>query len=314
MRAINTRFFFRVAGCLLLGFPLGVLMSGGLRLVIGNQADGEASIDARRHLHGQDERTETRTLPSPGLDYDLGRIQEVEDLGKAIDKTVYQVFDLQWNALQTTTDFSEYAKVESFVHSMPIAGEDLLSIPQIAQLRKDIATLLYLNGTEDRRRYFENLFDAGEALTSEGRDLIRRRAEKEGKTDWMDLEPLDQLLWYFSSWEANWKGLVAEGSRMKVFRTETAEIERPANRLMMHPPTGKSTYLRKTAGPVSIDDQLMREGSLLMADVEVLVKNHQNTVRPYVARYWFDSESRCWRLQFVIKYSQKQDPHGCIVI
>ncbi|MCH7919550.1 MAG: hypothetical protein IIC50_16395 [Planctomycetes bacterium] len=314
MKAINTRLFFRVAGCLLLGFPLGVLMSGGLRLVIGNQADGEASIDSQRHLHGQDERTETRTLPSPGLDYDLRRIQEVEDLSKAIDKTVYQVFDLQWNALEMTTDFSEYANVETFVHSIPVAGEDLLSTPQLAQLRKDIATLLYLNGREDRRRWFEYLFAAGEALTSEGRDLIRRLAEKEGKADWMDLEPLDQLLWYFSSWEANWKGLVAEGSRMKVFRTETAEIERPANRLMMHRPAGKSTYARKTTGPVSIDDQLMWEGSVLMADVEVLVKNHQGMVRPYVARYWFDSEGRRWRLQFVIKYSTKQDHHGSIVI
>ena len=130
----------------------------------------------------------------------------------------------------------------------------------------------------------------------------------------MDLEPLDQLLWYFSSWEANWKGLVAEGSRMKVFRTETVEIEHPANRLMMHRPAGKSTYARKTTGPVSIDDQLLWEGSVLMADVEVLVKNHQGMVRPYVARYWFDSEGRRWRLQFVIKYSTKQDHHGSIVI
>ncbi|MCH8193228.1 MAG: hypothetical protein IIA65_04325 [Planctomycetes bacterium] len=289
-------------------------MSSGLRLVIGHQADGDASTDSHRHLHGQVEQNETRVLPSPGLDYDLGRIQDVEDLSKAIDKTVYQVFDLQWNALEMSTDFSEYAHVESFVHSIPVAGEALLSLSQIAQLRKDIATLLYLNGREDRRRYFEYLFDAGETLTSEGRDLIGRLAEKEGKTDWMDLEPLDQLLWYFSSWEANWKGLVAEGSRMKVFRTETAEIERPANRLMMHRPTGKATYGRKTAGPVSIDDQLMREGSLLMADVEVLVKNHQNTVRPYVARYWFDSENGRWRLQFLIKYSRKQDHHGSIVI
>ena len=314
MKAINTRLFFRVAGCLLLGFPAGVLVSAGLRLAIGNPADGDASTDSQRHLHGQDERTETRTLPSPGLDYDLRRIQEVEDLGKAIDKTVYQVFDLQWNALETITDFSEYANVETFVHSMPVTGQDLLSVSQIAQLRKDIATLLYLNGREDRRRWFEYLFAAGEALTSEGRDLIRRLAEKEGKADWMDLEPLDQLLWYFSSWEANWKGLVAEGSRMKVFRTETAEIERPANRLMMHRPAGKSTYARKTTGPVSIDDQLMWEGSVLMADVEVLVKNHQGMVRPYVARYWFDSEGRRWRLQFVIKYSTKQDHHGSIVI
>ncbi|MCH8218552.1 MAG: hypothetical protein IH892_17475 [Planctomycetes bacterium] len=314
MKAINTRLFFRVAGCLLLGFPLGVLMSGGLRLVIGHQADGDASTDSQRHLHGQEERTETRTLPSPGLDYDLRRIQEVEDLSKAIDKTVYQVFDLQWNVLEMSTDFSEYAQVETFVHSIPVAGEALLSVSQIAQLRKDIATLLYLNGTEDRRRWFEYLFDAGETLTSQGRDLISGLAEKEGKADWMDLEPLDQLLWYFSSWEANWKGLVAEGSRMKVFRTETAEIERPANRLMMHRPTGKSTYERKTAGPVSIDDQLMREGSVLMADVEVLVKNHRGMVRPYVARYWFDSENGRWRLQFVIKYSRKQDHHGSIVI
>jgi len=314
MKVINTRLLLRVAGCLLLGFPLGVLMSGGLRLVIGNQADGDASTDSQRHLHGQDELAETSVLPSPGLDYDLGRIQEVEDLSKAINKTVYQVFDLQWNALETTIDFSEYAKVESFVHSMPIAGEALLSVLQMALLRKDVATLLYLNGREDRGRWFEYLFDAGESLTSEGRDLIRRRAEKEGKADWMDLEPLDQLLWYFSSWEANWKGLVAEGSRMKVFRTETAEIERPANRLMMHRPAGKSTYGRKTTGPVSIDDQLMWEGSVLMADVEVLVKNHQGMVRPYVARYWFDSEGRRWRLQFVIKYSTKQDHHGSIVI
>ena len=282
--------------------------------MIGHQADGNASTDSRRHLRGQDEQTEASVLPSPGLDYDLGRIQEVEDLSKAIDKSVYRVFDLQWNALEMSTDFSEHASVETFVHSMPIAGEDLLSVSQLAQLRKDIATLLYLNGTEDRRRWFEYLFDAGETLTSQGRDLISGLAEREGKTDWMDLEPLDQLLWYFSSWEANWKGLVAEGSRMKVFRTETAEIERPANRLMMHRPAGKSTYLRKTAGPVSIDDQLMWEGSVLMADVEVLVKNHQNTVRPYVARYWFDSETRRWRLQFVIKYSTKQDHHGSIVI
>ena len=314
MKVINTRLFLRVAGCLLLGFPLGVLMSGGLRLVIGDQADVNASIDSHRHLHGQDEQVDAGVLPSPGLDYDLGRLQEVEDLSKAIDKTVYQVFDLQWNALETITDFSEYANVETFVHSMPVAGEALLSVSQIAQLRRDVATLLYLNGTEDRRRYFEYLSDAGEALTSEGRDLIRRLAEKEGKADWMDLEPLDQLLWYFSSWEANWKGLVAEGSRMKVFRTETAEIERPANRLMMHRPAGKSTYGKKTAGPVSIDDQLLWEGSVLMADVEVLVKNHRGMVRPYVARYWFDSEGRRWRLQFVIKYSTKQDHHGSIVI
>ena len=283
-------------------------------MVIGDQADGNASTDSQRHLHGQDEQTEASVLPSPGLDYDLGRIQEVEDLSRAIDKTVYQVFDLQWNALAMTTDFSEYANVDAFVHSMPVAGEALLSVSQMTQLRKDVATLLYLNGIEDRRRYFEYLFDAGETLTSEGRDLISWRAEKEGKTDWMDLEPLDQLLWYFSSWEANWKGLVAEGSRVKVFRTETAEIERPANRLMMHRPAGKSTYARKTTGPVSIDDQLMWEGSVLMADVEVLVKNHQGMVRPYVARYWFDSEGRRWRLQFVIKYSTKQDHHGSIVI
>lgn len=314
MKAISSRVLLRVAGCLLLGFPAGILMSAGLRLVIGHQTDGNVSTDSARHVHGQDEQTEASVLPSPGLDYDLGRIQEVEDLSRAIDKTVYQVFDLQWNALEMTTDFSEYAKVETTVQSIPVAGEALLSVSQIAQLRKDIATLLYLNGVEDRRRYFEYLFDAGETLTSQGRDLISGLAEKEGKTDWMDLEPLDQLLWYFSSWQANWKGLVAEGSRMKVFRAETAEIERPANRLMMHRPAGKSTYERKTAGPVSIDDQLMREGSVLMADVEVLVKNHQGMVRPYVARYWFDSEGGRWRLQYVINYSRKQDPHGSIVI
>ena len=122
MKAINTRLLLRVAGCLLLGFPLGALMGGGLRLVIGNQAHGNASTDSQRHLHGQDEQSETSVLSSPGLDYDLGRIQEVEDLSKAIDKTIYQVFDLQWNALETSTDFSEYANVETFVHSMPVAA------------------------------------------------------------------------------------------------------------------------------------------------------------------------------------------------
>ena len=85
MKSINTRLFFRVAGCLLLGFPLGVLMSSGLRLVIGHQADGDASTDSHRHLHGQVEQNETRVLPSPGLDYDLGVWVPIPD----------------WNAFQT---------------------------------------------------------------------------------------------------------------------------------------------------------------------------------------------------------------------
>jgi len=109
---------------------------------------------------------------------------------------------------------------------------------------------------------------------------------------------------------SRWKGLVLEGSKIKVFETQTSDPPMLGNEIYDFC-GAVCTFDHRTLPPISLEELLKEEGKALIADVLVFIQHDDEmggVVWPYVFRYFFDPINNKWRVKRQIQYSNKNKP------
>jgi hypothetical protein len=248
--------------------------------------------------------------PAPAvLDYDPAWVKEQEGMSARLGRPVADILSMAWNARPVSTVFSGRRAVAAFVDSIGVEGKELLTDRQLRRLCQAVTEFLFCNGASDRKRYYRLLLQSHETLDEMRLKGIWNLALKRDKPEVLNREPLDQLVWYCqeAGLQAHWRGLVAQGTRMKVFVTHIPDL--PCAGAAMEKLLGKGlSGIKKTDAPVTLEDAVRSRGSTLVADLEVLVADDQRATEPYFCRYWYDADSSLWRLASVRGYPPRTGP------
>jgi len=251
---------------------------------------------------------EFQSTPTPGLDYGVEWITELKNLSVATGITPEDILYMRWNSRHTSMDFNDRSELAMFVQEIPVEGIDLLTESQLGLLHIAVTEWLFCNGNNDRESYYRYLFESKETLDEDGQEEIRKLALDKNRLDVLEMNSLQQLVWFYSEKKTNihWQGLVAEGTRIKAFETETANFLYPGDAIQSinRKIVG---YFRKTTPPISFEDELKNRASVLVADLEVYVASDEGNIKPYFCRYWFDTENNNWRLKDVVYYPKQDD-------
>ena len=264
----------------------------------------KVSKDSSHHL-----LAESQSPLVPGLDYDEEWITEMENLSATLNKSPAEILYMRWNSLRTSMDFGDRSELAVFVREeIPVDGNDLLSKHQLYLLHTAITEWLFCNGNNDRENYCRYLLESKETLTEDGQETIRKFALVKNRSDIMQMNSLQQLVWFYHEKKANirWLSLVAEGARIKVFETESANLLHPGSAIRSINKRIR-VYFRKTAPPISFNDELKNNGNVLVADLEIYITSDKGNIQPYFCRYWFDSVNSIWRLKSVVSYPRHRD-------
>jgi hypothetical protein len=259
------------------------------------------------------DHSEDRDCLEHGLDYDSAWVEELRSESEVIGKTAQQVLSMRWDSRKASADFTERSTVAMFIESIDVEGRDMLTEHQLDLLRSTITTFLFYNANNDREHYFSQLLDSQETLSERGKEAIAKDAIKRGRLDVLEMKPLTQLVWLYSETKCDWRGLMAEGTRIRVFTTATGHIEDPGRALFGVVHKVAWDGCKQTNPPVSLVSAAKKRGRILVADVEVFVSNDRHKVMPYFCRYWFDSVDSIWRLETVVTYPVSFWSHGVIV-
>ncbi len=231
-----------------------------------------------------------------------------------LGRPVADILSMEWSARPVSTVFSGRREVAAFVDSIDMEGKELLTDRQLRLLRRAVTEFLFCNGTNDRESYYRRLL-----LSHEGLDEIRLKgvwalALQHDRPDVLNLEPLEQLVWYCreAGLQTHWRGLVAQGTRMRVFVTHTPDLPCAGSTIEKILGGGLSG-IKKTDPPATLADGVSSQGSILVADLEVFVADDQRQTEPYFCRYWFDADSSVWRLASVTGYPMGAGPPRDII-
>jgi hypothetical protein len=250
----------------------------------------------------------------PCLDYDQKWIAELDSVSEEIGRSPSATLSMQWDAREVTAKCDECQEVAAFVRDMSVDGNDVITSQQLRLLRDALTRWLFCNGNNEVRDYLAYSLESGETIAEGARWWIGEYARTENRPDVLGMPPLEQLVWYYrvSKWQTRWQGLVAEGSRIKVFEAMETDLPDPGQairginrRVIWHK--------RASSPPVSPESVVRDRGSVTLADVEVYVMHNQRSVRPYFCRYWFDSEKSIWRLDGVVSYPCGDEPPQIVI-
>lgn len=246
-----------------------------------------------------------------GLDYTAAWVEELKKEGAAVNMDTEKVLAMRWNARDVTVDCAKRPLVQAFVGSITAEGRDLLTEEQVNRLRDSITDFVFYNGTNDRKSYYAKLLGQGETINDRGRKWISQAALDRGRLDILDMDPLTQLTW-LGPVKGSWRGLVAEGTRIKIYSTQSANLEEPGRTLgeVVRRRTRRS---KVTDPPVLFEEAVKIRGQVLMADLELFVANDRKQIIPYFCRYWFDDAYSVWRLDFVISRPMEFWSHGVVM-
>jgi hypothetical protein len=251
---------------------------------------------------------ESQSTPTPGLDYGAEWITELKNLSAATGITPAEILYMRWNSLHISMDFGDRSELAMFVQEIPVEGIELLTESQLGLLHIAVTEWLFYNGNNDGESYYRYLFESKETLNEDIQEVIRKLALEKNRLDVLEMNSLQQMVWLFreKKIDINWQGLVAEGTRIKVLETETANLLHPgaAIRGINRKIVG---YFRRTAPPISFEDELKNRASVLVADLEVYIASDEGNIKPYFCRYWFDTENTIWRLKAVVYYPKQDD-------
>jgi hypothetical protein len=246
-----------------------------------------------------------------GLDYTAAWLEELKKESAAMNVDAEKILAMRWNAWDVTVSCAERPLVQTFIDSIMADGRDLLTEEQLNLLHDSITDFVFYNATNDRRNYYAKLLGQGETINDLGRKWLSQAVLEGGKPDLLDADALTQLTGLAPA-KCSWYGLVAEGTRIKVYSTESANLEEPGRALseVVHRKTWRS---KVTAPPVSFEEAVKIRGQVLMADLEVFVADGKREIAPYFCRFWFDDVYSVWRLECVISRPTEWGDYGEIM-
>jgi hypothetical protein len=254
------------------------------------------------------DHSKSHSVPLYGLDYTAAWLEELKKESAAMNKSPVDILTLRWNAREITVDCVQRPLVQAFVGRITAEGRDLLTEEQMNRLQDSITDFVFFNATNDRRSYYAKLLGQGETINELGRKWISQAAVDSGTLERLDMDPLEQLAGLTQA-KCGWRGLVAEGTRIKIYSTRSANLEEPGCTLWeaLH---RKTMRPKMTDPPIVFKEAVKTRGQVLVADLELFVANNKKQVIPYFCRYWFDDASSIWRLDLVMSRPIELMSHG----
>lgn len=252
---------------------------------------------AAQHQHPMTPNTPTsiseQNIPSDDIE-DLEAL-----LGDMVDD-VSDAIELVWSSREISSDFSDYNEVEAVIGQFPIVSKMNVKTEQLDQLRDNITTTLYYGAIDDFDSLARFLKESGE----------KPAAFQNAADPWQSyLEEVKHEKNEYG-FRSRWKGLVLEGSKIKVFETQTSDPPMLGNEIYDFC-GAVCTFDHRTLPPISLEELLKEEGKALMADMLVFIQHDDEmggVVWPYVFRYFFDPINNKWRVKRQIQYSNKNKP------
>lgn len=239
----------------------------------------------------------------PETQYD--NIEDLEALsGDLLEGDIGDVMDMEWKSREITSDFSDRNKVAEVIRQFPIVSDIAVSKEQLDLIRNCATEMIFNNGNNDYDSYLNFLRKSGEMVGQSVCELARKHfinrgiPEEEVPTDPWELLSEDLKHRKEAGIMSMWKGLVSEGSSIKIFEAQTSKL--PIGKKLKKLRGAIRTYRDLTAPPISLDEMLKTKGKVVMADVQIFIAHDDSTggvVWPYIIRYWFDSINNSWRVQ-----------------
>ncbi len=238
--------------------------------------------------------------------------QDLADLTELLDADPADMMDMEWNSREITSDFTDRSKIAVVISAMPIKSDTMVSEEQLNLLQDSVTEMIFDNGNNDYDSYLKLLKQSGEKISEGLYERLLGYLKGYGITEEeISTDPFQRLSQYYENRKrkSRWKGLVSEGSEIRIFETRTSRLETPGRELEIIR-QAITTYPHPLRPPISLDEMLKTKGKALIADVKVFIAHEDamvGIVRPYVIRYWFDSINNFWRPQRATAFQNRKE-------
>lgn len=268
-------------------------------------------------------RREAGTTAGSDLQASSDDLKALEALcGDLVAGDMGDAMDMEWSSREITSDFSDPNKVADAIRQFPVTGDVPLSKERLDLLCKFATEMIFNNGNNDYDSYLNFLRTCGERVDPSVYDLARRSYIGSGiPQDEIPTDPWELLSQDLRDRKkvfdcsSMWKGLVSEGSSIRVFETQTSRL--PLGPGLYSLRGAVTTFRDLTAPPISLDEMLEDKGKVLMADVQVFIAHDDVTggvVWPYIIRYWFDPIDNLWRVQRAALFKNRHKAYRIYVL
>lgn len=286
------------------------LVHGGTNGAGREQAAGGTAHLSTGNTNGEvatSESTPDTARTGTGANDDLAALEEILDVDPV------DLMDMEWNQRAVVCDFSSREKVAEAVRSFALVTDARVAEEQLDLLRETVTESVYRNGSNDYVGYLDHARRSGERVAPSIDEFFRRALTERSAVPKQDV-PTDP--WELVSkvvrerdYRSRWKGLVVEGSEIKIFPAETPNVPHPGEELSTIRGSVR-TYHDWTDPPLSLEEAIRLNGTVLIADVKVFVAHEDamgGIVRPYVIRYWLDPVHDLWRAKVVSAYPNRHE-------
>lgn len=244
-------------------------------------------------------------------------IDDLEALsGDLVEGGIDEVMDKIWSSREITSDFSDRERIAEVIRQFPIVSNIALSEKQLDMLRNCATEMIFNNGNNDYESYLSFVKNSGETVQQFKIESIPRRLIEKGiNEEDISTDPWELLSTDLKKNRSMWKGLVSEGSNIKIFETQISKL--PIGKKLKELRGAITYYHDLTAPPVSLDEMLTKEGKVIMADVMFFIAHDDSTggiVWPYTIRYWFDSVNNSWRVQKLALFRNRHKAYPISVL
>jgi hypothetical protein len=243
-------------------------------------------------------------------------------LGDLIEGDIGDALDMVWSNREITSDFKDRNEIAEEVKKFPILSNVEVSEEQLDLLRNCITEIIFNNGNNDYDSYLNFIRKSGETIPHYICELARKSLIGSGTPEeeipddpWKLLsEDLKDRKKVFEC-SSMWKGLVSEGSQIKLFESQTSQL--PLGDDLYDLRGGMTTFRDLTDPPISLDETIKTKGKVTMADVQIFIAHEDLTggvVWPYIIRYWFDPINKLWRVERAALFQNRHTSYRIYIL
>ena len=287
----------------ILGLFAAVFIKYKYKTGANNIQTGNKSQTYGRHDNKiQESKTACTVLDEPtNDDLEKNSINDLALLEKLTEIDLSTAMDMRWDSKSVTCNFEDYEKVADTIQAIPIINKAMVTNEQLKTLHDVITQMVFDNGTHNIEAYFDYMKKNGQTISTDSYNSLRKALKEEVKIPEMEIasEPWDLAVQFCETYDycTSWQGLVSEDSEIKLFKTQTSTLDLPG-KILANLREACTNFARFTVPPKTIEYEIQSKGEVILADAKVYIQHADKMgaiVRPYIIRYWYDSDNSVWR-------------------
>lgn len=227
----------------------------------------------------------------------------IDDINNIQVTTSYdftEIMDMEWDSWPIAALFQDRSMLSQAVAEIPVLSDAGIDDVAVEQLRSDLEEIMFLWGHNDTKGYLEWLLARGQYLDPALSEYYLNKVEEDSNQLFDD--GLSALYYTIESnpdqYEAMWKGLVLQGSSIKIRRIISPDQNPPLGSHLHNMRQAITNWRLFTLPPTSIEQAIVDHGSIPIADVRVFIAHEsdlEGKTRPYIMRLWYDESASLWR-------------------